>query len=147
MSRAVRLGLGAVLLVVAGGVASHVSGSRPEAPSGGPLAACPDAPNCARVRVALAQPPDAVRRAARRALPRLGGRTGRADAVSATEAGARARFAVGPFRDDLDVAVEAEGAGSVLWVRSASRTGRSDLGVNRARVAAFVAAVRAELEG
>ena len=145
MSGAVWLGVGAAVLIV-GGVASHLLGSRPETPLGGPLAECPDTPNCARVRVAMSQPPGAVRDAVQRALPHLGGWTGRAASVEETEAGVHATFAVGPFRDSVDVAVEAEGTGSVLWVRSASRTGRSDLGVNRARVAALVAAVQAELE-
>jgi uncharacterized protein (DUF1499 family) len=38
------------------------------------------------------------------------------------------------FRDDVDVAVEPRPDGSRLHVRSASRTGYSDLGVNRRRV-------------
>ena len=39
------------------------------------------------------------------------------------------------FKDDVDVAVRTrDDGGSVLYVRSASRVGHSDLGVNRRRV-------------
>jgi uncharacterized protein (DUF1499 family) len=38
------------------------------------------------------------------------------------------------FKDDVDVAVDTTEAGSILHVRSASRVGHSDLGVNARRV-------------
>ena len=143
--RAVLLGLAGV----AGAVfASDRLGSRPDVAYGdGPLARCPGVPNCALVRVPLAEPPEQVEAAALRAVQaHQSWRTGRAASVTPTASGLRATFAVGPFRDRLAVAVEADGVGgAVLWVRSAAEHGRSDLGVNRARVRQLVEAVEAEL--
>ncbi|HEX7383529.1 MAG TPA: DUF1499 domain-containing protein [Burkholderiaceae bacterium] len=46
------------------------------------------------------------------------------------------------FQDDVVVRIAAQGAGSRVDVRSASRIGRSDFGVNAARVRAFLARLR-----
>ena len=123
-------------------------GSRPDpGADGGPLSACGPAPNCARVRVPLAAPVERAQAAAVAAVQAHGSwRTGRAVAVEPTASGARATFAVGPFRDRLAVAVEGDGAGgSVLWVKSEARVGRSDLGVNRARARRIADETRARL--
>jgi len=45
------------------------------------------------------------------------------------------------FKDDVDAAVEDRNGESVLHLRSASRIGYSDLGVNRRRVAGLLRAV------
>jgi uncharacterized protein (DUF1499 family) len=47
------------------------------------------------------------------------------------------------FTDDIVVRVKAAPRGSVIDVRSASRVGRSDLGVNARRIRAFLAALSA----
>ncbi|HJU16649.1 MAG TPA: DUF1499 domain-containing protein, partial [Stellaceae bacterium] len=47
------------------------------------------------------------------------------------------------FTDDIVVRVAPEGSGSRIDMRSASRHGRSDLGVNAARIRAYFAALRA----
>ena len=143
--RAVLVGLAGV---VGTAVASHFLGSRPDAAYGdGPLAPCPGTPNCALVRVPLAAAPEQAQAAARRAVQSHGSwRTGRAVRVTPTADGTEALFAVGPFRDRLAVAVEADGAGgSTLWIRSAAGQGRSDLGVNRARARQIAEAVRSEV--
>lgn len=45
------------------------------------------------------------------------------------------RIPIFGFKDDVNIAVEQSAAGhSILHIRSASRTGYSDLGVNRRRV-------------
>lgn len=49
------------------------------------------------------------------------------------------------FKDDVSVAIEAQSDSSVLHVRSASRVGESDLGVNRRRVLRFFEALEEEL--
>ena len=48
------------------------------------------------------------------------------------------------FRDDIVVRIRAEGQGSRIDIRSKSRVGTSDLGVNARRIRAFLAALRAE---
>ncbi len=49
------------------------------------------------------------------------------------------------FQDDVAVRVRAEGAGSVVDVRSTSRVGLSDLGANAARIEAYLAGVSGRL--
>ena len=142
-----RTALFGLAALVGGGVASHFLGSRPEAAYGdGPLRPCPNVPNCALVRVPLAAGVERAERAAFAAVRSdLGWWLGRLASVEKAPDGLRAEFAVGPFRDRLAVAVEAEGDGSVLWIRSASTVGRSDLGVNRQRARRVAEAVRAEV--
>ena len=49
------------------------------------------------------------------------------------------------FKDDVAVRVRAEGAGSVIDVRSTSRVGLSDLGANAARIESYLAGVEGRL--
>lgn len=66
--------------------------------------------------------------------------------IVATDAGgfeAYERSRVFRFRDDVRVRVRAAGSGAVVDVRSASRDGKGDLGVNAARIASFLESVRA----
>ncbi|MDP2373315.1 DUF1499 domain-containing protein [Reyranella sp.] len=48
------------------------------------------------------------------------------------------------FRDDIVVRIRAEGTGSRIDIRSKSRAGESDLGVNARRIRVFIARLRAE---
>ena len=50
------------------------------------------------------------------------------------------------FTDDIVVRITASGSGSRVDVRSSSRLGRSDFGVNAARVRAYLAALRTSAE-
>ena len=100
-----------------------------------PLPLCPDTPNCERTARPYDIPPDTLFVAAQRALEALGPITLRLpDSPSGRRAEAVYRVAL-VFKDDVDVAVRTrDDGGSVLYVRSASRVGHSDLGVNRRRV-------------
>ncbi len=51
------------------------------------------------------------------------------------------------FRDDVSIWVVAEGAGSTVHMRSKSRLGRGDFGVNAARIRSFQRQLAAELGG
>ncbi|WP_421995586.1 DUF1499 domain-containing protein [Reyranella sp.] len=46
------------------------------------------------------------------------------------------------FRDDIVVRIKPDGAGSRIDIRSKSRDGRSDLGVNASRIRAFIARLK-----
>jgi uncharacterized protein (DUF1499 family) len=48
------------------------------------------------------------------------------------------------FHDDIVVRIKAEGRGSRVDIRSKSRDGRSDLGVNAQRIRAFTEKLKAE---
>jgi len=49
------------------------------------------------------------------------------------------------FTDDVVIRVAPDGAGSRIDVRSVSRVGRSDFGVNAARIRAYTAALSARV--
>lgn len=107
-----------------------------------PLPPCPDTPNCERTSRTYAVPPDTLYAAAQRALESLGPTHLRL-APEAHRAEAVYRVAL-VFKDDVDVAVEPSPSaddGSILFIRSASRVGYSDLGVNRRRVERFFKAL------
>ena len=48
------------------------------------------------------------------------------------------------FRDDIVVRIRPDGAGSRVDIRSKSRDGESDLGVNARRIREFIARLKAE---
>ena len=50
------------------------------------------------------------------------------------------------FTDDIVIRVSSEVAGSRIDMRSTSRQGRSDYGVNAARIRAYIGALRKRLE-
>ena len=112
-----------------------------------PLPPCPDTPNCERTARPYEIPPDTLFVAAQRALESLGPATLRlSDSPHGRRAEAVYRVAL-IFKDDVEVAVKARAdGGSVLYVRSASRVGYSDLGVNRRRVHRLLDAVDEALE-
>jgi len=62
------------------------------------------------------------------------------EAAGRIEASERSRWF--GFTDDIIVRVTASGSGSRVDVRSSSRLGRSDFGVNAARVRAYLAELR-----
>ena len=66
-----------------------------------------------------------------------------ADAAGRIEASDRSRWF--GFTDDIVIRVAAADSGSRVDVRSSSRRGRSDFGVNAARVRAYLAALRADI--
>jgi uncharacterized protein (DUF1499 family) len=57
-----------------------------------------------------------------------------------------ARTAIFRFADDVVIRVRSEGAGSRIDIRSASRAGVGDLGVNAARIRAFIGLLKAAEE-
>ena len=131
-----RLVLWGAVGVGAGVAASHLLGSRPEPGSeAGPLPAVGAFPNAfAAAPLRLDAPPDVVREQALVAVQNgLYPLYGAAESIEVTPLGLDVVVALGPFRDDLSLAVLPDGDGSVVWARSAARLGRSDLGVNRLR--------------
>ena len=59
---------------------------------------------------------------------------------------AEVAVALTPFTDDVWVEVTPDGEGAVVNVRSKSRTGRGDFGVNARRIRAFLRALDVHLE-
>jgi len=105
-----------------------------------PVPPCPDTPNCERTQRAFEATPDRLYQAALAALADL-------NPISCTtnpdDHSAQAVYRVAlVFKDDVDIAVRpGKDDGSVLHIRSASRVGYSDLGVNERRVRRFFRAL------
>lgn len=105
-----------------------------------PVPPCPDTPNCERTQRTFEATPDRLYQAALAALADL-------NPVSCTtdpdDHSAQAVYRVAfVFKDDVHIAVRpANDDGSVLHIRSASRVGYDDLGVNARRVRRFFRAL------
>ncbi len=98
-----------------------------------PLDACPDSPNCLRVSRIVNNSPEELFETVLKVLQEM-----RAEEISPDRnrhfIGAVFCIPVFRFRDDVTIAIENANEGSLLHIRSASRVGYSDLGVNRRRV-------------
>ena len=101
-----------------------------------PLPSCPGSPNCIRQTRLFDLPADTLFARAQAALDALSAST-----LSVTPETRRidAVFTVFLFKDDLALTVEPHEEGTALHIRSASRKGYSDFGVNRRRVKRFFA--------
>jgi uncharacterized protein (DUF1499 family) len=132
-------------LIVAFGLLSTgcSSPALPPAHSANPLPECPDSPNCERVSTTYDVPADTLYAATQQALDALDPTQLRRQS-DAMRASAVYRVAL-VFKDDVAVAVDSTEAGSRLHVRSASRVGHSDLGVNARRVHRLLETVAANL--
>jgi len=94
------------------------------------------------VPLTLALPPPRAFASAVDTAKRLGWTIDAADdAAGRIEASDRSRWF--GFTDDIVIRVTPSGEGSRIDVRSASRVGRSDIGVNAARVESYLSALRA----
>ncbi|MEM1044073.1 MAG: DUF1499 domain-containing protein [Bacteroidota bacterium] len=105
-----------------------------------PLPPCGVPTNCTRETRPFDRDPEVLFAAALEAVRAVRGLTiGSAKSVEqdADGLGFHAVFSTGLFTDDLHLRVEPHQNGAVLHVRSASRVGLGDLGVNRRRVRAL----------
>jgi len=130
--------------VLAAGRAGLFTGARPAlgTTSDGPLTPCPTTPNCVSSQASATDtthhiPPLAFRTDAARAwgaLKETVGSAERAQIIEERSGYLRAEFTsrVLGFVDDVEFQLDAPA--KRIHVRSASRLGRSDLGVNRARI-------------
>ena len=115
-----------------------------------PLPACRYSTNCVRRSLAYDAGADRLFEAAERAVRATSGFTiGQMESIHPDPSARRfeSTFRILGFKDDLAVTVRPRAGGAVLHVRSASRTGRGDLGVNRRRVRALLHEVAEALAG
>lgn len=99
-----------------------------------PLPPCPEKPNCVRASRYYNVDADDLFKASQTALERM-----RASQIesNAAEHTLQAVAEVFVFKDDVSVFIRPHEAGSVVHLRSASRTGHSDWGVNARRASEF----------
>ena len=141
---------GPVVLVALLGVRFYLLATAPDLtpPAGmaddlppNPLPDCPDSPNCARTTRVYDLDADALLSEVRTALQATG-----ADLITPDgDRKLRAVYRAFVFKDDVHVAVEQYGTGAAFHIRSASRVGYSDLGVNARRVKKIVEALEDRL--
>lgn len=105
------------------------------------LPPCPPTPNCVLETHSFPIGADAMLPFAREALQALKPRDQTLDGPIL-----HAVYRIGPFLDDVHVAIEATEDGSILHIRSASRVGHSDLGVNARRVRRYLDHLRKQLQ-
>lgn len=120
------------------GCSSSTDSLPPAAPSN-PLDECPETPNCARISKPYSVAAETLYTASRKALDALqpSQMELRPDSMQA-HAAVRVAWI---FTDDVDIAVESNDGNSLLHVRSASRVGQNDLGVNGRRVKRLLTAI------
>jgi uncharacterized protein (DUF1499 family) len=142
-TRVMLLAAGAIVALLVGGLALASARSRPPGGlgvTGGRLAPCPDSPNCVSTRSereSQRMEPIAFTGDPVQALARLSAALEGMPRTTIVERGrdylrAECTSALFRFVDDVEVLIDRQA--QVVHFRSASRTGRSDLGVNRRRM-------------
>jgi uncharacterized protein (DUF1499 family) len=94
---------------------------------------CPNRPICYRVSIRYSVDPEGLHASVLDALRVIGARLTSSESWLVS-----AEAEIGPFIDDVTIGTEPASGGSVVTVRSASRVGGWDLGVNRRRVRRIV---------
>ena len=105
---------------------------RAQSPAGSPLPACPDTPNCVHEAFTYAIPASDLALLVDDALQSLSPESIERGSVDSLTF--KAVFKIFTFQDDVDIAIVPGSDTTSLYVRSASRVGHSDLGVNRRRI-------------
>lgn len=111
-----------------------------------PIPPCPDSPNCARLTIAMEAESEKLLAASFDALREMETENLQIDSDS-LRIDAIFQIPVFHFRDDFRISLtdgQSEGE-TFLHLSSRSRTGKSDLGVNRRRINAFLEAVHSKL--
>jgi len=101
-----------------------------------PLPECPDSPNCERSSVELTFPKEDVNTVSLEVLKKM-----KAYEIQQNDDGelhAIFKIPIFGWKDDVNILIEETDAGTMVYIRSASRTGYSDLGVNKRRVMRFI---------
>ena len=110
-----------------------------------PLSACPKTPNCVHDAYIFELYPSDLADRVDQALRSLNPHEFQRGVDDSKEM--HAVYTVFFFKDDVHVSIQLHDNKSVLFIRSASRTGRSDLGVNRRRVRKILKTLNEQLTG
>ena len=102
-----------------------------------PLPECPDSPNCVRVSVPSEQDEDKLFENVLRALGMMNAHEVDSNSQQ-LHVNAIFRIPLFGFLDDVVIKIDSYPTGAVAHIRSSSREGHSDLGVNRRRVATLL---------
>ena len=105
-----------------------------------PFDPCPGTPNCHIDFIDIREGVEKGLGLVHRTLKQMGARK-----INIQKNKLDAEFRVFVFIDDFRVSVEATDSGCRVWVRSSSRVGDSDLGVNKRRVNKFFGKIQRAL--
>lgn len=121
---------------------SFFSSDKPENPKiefydgpSNPLPPCPKTPNCVRRSYKIISEPHRVFTLALEVFRVMGAHI---EQQSAADYRMHGVYPIAFFNDDVHIRIEDSSGYSVLHIRSASRTGTYDFGVNRRRVNRFI---------
>ena len=109
-----------------------------------PLAACPDKPNCVHEAHHFHLLPSDMGDFVVAVLKDMQAESIDLGMVDAHEI--HAVFKIWRYRDDVHIVIIMENGGATLFIRSASREGYSDFGVNKRRVKKFFRKLNASLQ-
>ena len=109
-----------------------------------PLPSCPETPNCEHQAHTFDLIPSALTDHVIAVFKDMDAESIDVGQIDTNEI--RAVFKIWKYRDDVSVAVLPNGDQSTLFVRSASREGFSDLGVNKRRVKRFMNKLNRSIE-
>lgn len=102
-----------------------------------PLPACPDSPNCVRTQVVIPVDSTSALLLANQVFEEMNAMTIEVDSRTAS-INTVFKIPVFGWLDDMNVIVDGDSDQSTIYLRSASRVGYSDLGVNGRRVRRFI---------
>jgi uncharacterized protein (DUF1499 family) len=109
-----------------------------------PLPDCPDSPNCAVATLTFEADSATVLNAADTVLRDMDAHSIEWNTES-NQLNAVFKIPVFGFLDDFDLAVRTSGSETLLFIRSASREGYYDLGVNKRRVKKFTKHIKKQI--
>lgn len=133
-----------ILSSISIGVGILLAKAPPQSNYSHPLPPCPNSPNCVRLEVPLTADSATVLLQAEAILEEMGvhsfNRASGSNLMNAVF-----RIPVFGWLDDFTLIVHARHDGSVLYIRSASRVGYYDFGVNKRRVQKFLRILQSKL--
>ena len=109
-----------------------------------PLPKCPESPNCVRTQIEVDVDPSKALKLSLGILDDMKAHSVDVESDS-SKIDAVFKIPVFGFLDDVQIQVDGNDEKSTIFIRSASRVGYSDLGVNNRRVGKFIRLLKQEL--
>lgn len=109
-----------------------------------PLKPCPGAPNCTSTSASYNSPPDELFETVLSVLEKTGAKKVKPNSQELLIK-AIYRIPIFGFKDDVVVKIDSYNSNSILFIKSASRLGNGDLGVNRRRVSKLLSEIETNL--
>lgn len=109
-----------------------------------PLKPCSGSPNCTSTSISYNSPPAELFETVLSVLEKTGAKKVKPDSQE-LQIEAVYRIPIFGFKDDVVVKIDSYNSNSILFIKSASRLGNGDLGVNRRRVSKLLSEIETNL--